>query len=322
MTRILSTEGAPSKEAGAYWREVICDAYVQLDCEPARDPRAATFFGEVQQSKISVIEVCTINASPQRVIRTKSLVNRSNEEFFIVPIQARGRSYAIQDGRSAVLEVGDFAIVDSSRPYELQYPDGLHLLTLKVPRRTLMALSPNASSLTATRVNGRQGAGHLLHEMVGVLLRNMDTLEPVALDAVAASIVDVLTAGLRTISAEEPAPLTALHGYHLQRIISFTRANLGDPNLSIKTIAARLQMSVSSLYRIFDSQGQTLSEWIWCQRLENLRRELGDPQLRHLSVTQIGFRCGFSDSSHLSRAFKRAYGQSPREFRERFLPKF
>ncbi|MGQ0623011.1 MAG: helix-turn-helix domain-containing protein [Panacagrimonas sp.] len=321
MTRVLSTESAPPKEAAAYWREVICDAYVQLDCEPASDSRTAAFFGEVRQNKVADIDIGTINASPQRVIRTKSLVSRSNEEFFIVPIQAGGRCHAIQDGRSAVLEVGDFAIVDSSRPYELQYPDGMDQLTLKVPRRTLMALSPNASSLTATRVNGRQGAGHLLHEMVGVLLRNVDTLEPVAFDAVAASIVDVLTAGLRTISSEGPAPPTALHGYHLQRIISFTRANLGDPSLSIKTIAAGLQMSVSSLYRVFDSQGQTLSEWIWCQRLENLRRELSDLRLRHLSVTQIGFRCGFSDSSHLSRAFKRAYGQSPREFRERCLPK-
>ena len=159
MTRVLSTESAPSEEAAAYWRDVICDTYVQLDCEPAGDLRAAKFFGEVRQNKVSAIDVCTINASPQRVIRTKSLVSRSNEEVFIVPIQAKGRSYAIQDGRSAVLEAGDFAIVDSSRPYELQYPDWLNLLTLKVPRRTLMALSPSASSLTATRVNGRQGAG-------------------------------------------------------------------------------------------------------------------------------------------------------------------
>lgn len=314
MTRLLTTASAPAGEAEAYWREVICDAYVQLDCDP-RERRSPDFRGEIHQNKVSLIDVCKINASPQSVIRTKSLVSRSSEDYFIVPIQATGRSNAVQDGRTAILEPGDFAIVDSTRPYELHYPDGLHLLTLKVPRRVLLATSPNACALTATKVSGQQGAGVLLHEMVGMLLRNIGTVEPVAFDAVSASIVDVLSAGLRTLTTREAAPSSALHGYHLQRILSYTRAHLADPSLSVKTIASNLQMSVSSLYRIFESQGTTLSEWIWTQRLENLRRELGDPALRHLSVTQIGFRCGFSDSAHLSRAFKRAYGQTPREYR-------
>ena len=101
MARILNTQAASPKEAATYWREVICDAYVQLECEPERDEQPHPFFGEVVQNRISTIDVCTINSSPQKVLRTKALIGRSSEDYFIVPIQAaRGRCIAIQRKRT------------------------------------------------------------------------------------------------------------------------------------------------------------------------------------------------------------------------------
>jgi AraC-like DNA-binding protein len=35
------------------------------------------------------------------------------------------------------------------------------------------------------------------------------------------------------------------------------------------------------------------------------------------TVTQVAFECGFSDGSHFARWFKRAYGESPYQFRHR-----
>ncbi len=155
--------------------------------------------------------------------------------------------------------------------------------------------------------------------MVGMLLNNVGDLEPVTFEPVAASIVDVLTAGLRTIGATVPVAPTALAGYHLQRIRAYAAAHLQDPSLSVQSMAAALGMSVSSLYRVFDGQDQTLSDWIWTQRLDRCRRDLSNPAMKSLSVTQIGFSWGFSASSHFSHAFRRAYGQSPREFRQQFV---
>lgn len=316
MTRVLTTDAAPLREATDYWRDVICDTYVQLDCEPRLLDPKGPFFGEVRQNKISTIDVSTVNASPQHVLRTRSLVSRSSEDYFIVPIQTCGRSRAVQDGRCAELETGDFAIVDSTRPYELHYPEGLHLMTLKVPRTLLMAHTPNAEQLTAMCIPGGRGAGRLLFDVVSALLVNVGELETVAHDAVSTSIVELLGAGLRTLRRTPPAPPNALSRYHLERVLAHARRHLHDPGLSVQSTAAALQMSVSTLYRVFESQQQTLSEWIWCQRLDHCRRDLSDPELRHLAITQIAYRWGFSDSAHFSRAFKQAFGLRPRDFRQ------
>jgi AraC-like DNA-binding protein len=44
---------------------------------------------------------------------------------------------------------------------------------------------------------------------------------------------------------------------------------------------------------------------------------LSDPRARHLSVSTIAYRTGFSHPAHFSRAFRRRFGVSPSEIRLR-----
>jgi len=37
MTQVLSTDSVARRERPAYWIDAICDAYVQLECEPLAD---------------------------------------------------------------------------------------------------------------------------------------------------------------------------------------------------------------------------------------------------------------------------------------------
>jgi AraC-like DNA-binding protein len=319
VARIFTTETVRPAESTAYWVDALCDAYVRLECDPIAVDRPGLFQGEIQQNSLSTVDVSVVEASPQKVARTHRLISRGHEDVFIVSMQRQGRCQVIQDQRQAELAAGDFVIYDSTRPYTLIYPDGIHQFTLKIPRGQLIAQLPDVEALTATKVCGARGAGHLMINMIDTLIRDIGQLDPISFDAVAGSIVSILTAGLRTLeSGAEPAPST-LTAYHRERIRQHVLANLHDPSLSVQSTSAALQLSVSSLYRVFESQGTTLSEWIWNQRLDRCRRDLADPLLANQSVIQIAFRWGFSDASHLSRAFKRAFGLSPRDFRERAL---
>ena len=319
MARIFTTEVVQPAESTAYWVDALCDAYVQLDCDPMALDRPGRFHGEIRQNSLSTVDVSVVEASPQKVVRTHDLISRANEDVFIVSMQRHGRCHVMQDQRLADLTAGDFVVYDSTRPYTLHFPDGIHQFTLKIPRRQLIAQLPNVESLTATKVPGKRGAGRLMINMIETLIHDIGELDPISFDAVAESIVAILTAGLRTLDCgTQPAPST-LTAYHLERIKQHVLANLHDPGLSGQSTAAALQMSVSSLYRVFESQRATLSEWIWNQRLDRCRRDLADPLLANQSVIQIAFRWGFSDASHLSRSFKRAFGLSPRDFRVRAL---
>ncbi|MGW9499321.1 helix-turn-helix domain-containing protein [Streptomyces prasinus] len=46
-------------------------------------------------------------------------------------------------------------------------------------------------------------------------------------------------------------------------------------------------------------------------------RDLTDPRLRSRSIRAIATRWGFVDAAHFSRAFRAAYGVSPRDHRGR-----
>lgn len=319
MARVFTTGEVRASESTAYWVDALCDAYVRLECDPIPVDGPASFHGEIRQNSLSTVDVSVVESSPQEVTRTPSLISRTNEDVFIVSMQRWGCANVAQGGRETTLRAGDFVIYDSTRPYTLTYPDGIHQFTLKIPRGQLIAQMPSVESLTATKVSGNRVAGRLMKNMVETLIRDAGELDPISHDAVASSIVSILAAGLRTLETDvEPAP-SAMSTYHLERIKQHVLANLHDPGLSVQSTSAALRLSVSSLYRVFESQEVTLSDWIWRQRLDRCRRDLADPLLANQSVIQIAFRWGFSDASHLSRSFKRTYGLSPRDFRMRVL---
>ncbi|WP_422369675.1 helix-turn-helix domain-containing protein [Pelagibius sp.] len=74
-------------------------------------------------------------------------------------------------------------------------------------------------------------------------------------------------------------------------------------------------MSPRYLQSLFSIEGVSPSRWIWTRRLERCREDLEDPKLAKTSITTISYGWGFNDSTHFSRAFKKRFGQSPRDFR-------
>jgi AraC-like DNA-binding protein len=55
-------------------------------------------------------------------------------------------------------------------------------------------------------------------------------------------------------------------------------------------------------------------------RLLAARRLLSSPAYADLSITEIGFECGFSSSSHFSTEFRKRFGTSPSNYRQSTLP--
>ncbi|GAA2977763.1 hypothetical protein GCM10010519_10910 [Streptomyces lactacystinicus] len=90
--------------------------------------------------------------------------------------------------------------------------------------------------------------------------------------------------------------------------------NLYDPDLSPAGIAAANFMSVRFLHKLFQPEGVTVGGWIRAQRLERCRRDLLRPMAGELGVAGIARRWGFVNSSHFSRAFRAAYGMTPRDW--------
>ena len=247
--------------------------------------------------------------------RTPAKIARASEDYFLVSIQTQGEGAILQDGRAARLEPGDFALYDSTRPYELRFDGPFQQYVLMLPGPTLRTALRDTQCLTASAVSGQRGAGHLMIGMIQTLAADIGTLAPESATAVAESVTQILIAGLSALPAARRQPVSHLTAYHREQIKTMVRSRLRDPNLTVAGIAAHLRMSPSTLHRAWAGEPCSIADWIWTQRLDAARRDLCDPALAARSVSEIAFSWGFNDAAHFSRAFRARFGCSPRELR-------
>jgi AraC-like DNA-binding protein len=312
MTQILRTDAVAQRERIAYWTDMICDVYVQLDCDT---PAASEFSGRIERDVLAGLELSVVESHAQRVRRTPRQIAKASEDYMLVSIQESGRGAVCQDGRTAVLTAGDLAVYDSTRPYQLLFDGPFRQCVLMLPGQQLRSHLRHTERLTATSIRGQAGAGHLLRQMVDSVRREMSLLPAGAAHEVADGLLHVLVAALRTLpeaTAPVPAELTA---YHRARIKAYVREHLRDPDLSVAQVSAALRLSPGHLHRVFQGEPLPLAHYIWEQRLEACRRDLANPQLARRSISEIAFDWGFNDAAHFSRAFRERFGMTPREWR-------
>lgn len=96
-------------------------------------------------------------------------------------------------------------------------------------------------------------------------------------------------------------------------MIDYVDANAGR-QLSLAMLSKAAGMSPFHFHRLFQAAtGTSAAKRIRLLRLKRASMRLAFQPSR--SITDIAFEAGFENAESLSRAFRRAFGQSPREFR-------
>lgn len=99
----------------------------------------------------------------------------------------------------------------------------------------------------------------------------------------------------------------------LNRAAAFIEHNLTSHDLTPEAVAKAANVSRSTLYRLFKSNGG-VRHYILQRRLSMASQRLGDPaEFRH--VGELAFELGFVSEAHFSRAFRQAFGAPPGAFR-------
>lgn len=100
----------------------------------------------------------------------------------------------------------------------------------------------------------------------------------------------------------------------LQRVVQNLSERYREP-LTLERLAGDLGVSRSHLSRVFSEQLQCgFNDYLNRLRLIDAEQMLGSSDL---TITEIGFSCGFDSPRTFNRAFRKVYGASPREFRRR-----
>ncbi|MFJ8621960.1 helix-turn-helix domain-containing protein [Kitasatospora sp. NPDC093550] len=311
MSVVLDTARVPSADRAEYWHEAVAHTFIPLDVALLEtEPAPAT----ITNHRLGSLQVSLVQAGPQRVERSAGLIARGGEDHLTLALQHRGTARLVQDGHRVELRPGTFAISDAGRPFAKELPDPFAFTAFHWPRSAVGVSEEDLRVLTATAFDTREATPRLVAAYLECLSRSADTMEPQLASWLAVTALDLLAAlaDERRGRSVPEAPEAALAT--LARVKDHILRHLGDPELSPERIAAAHFVSVRYLHKLFRFEGMTVTRWIQRQRLDMCRRDLARPTSGRPTVAAVAGRWGFVSASHFSRAFRAAYGVSPREW--------
>ncbi len=101
----------------------------------------------------------------------------------------------------------------------------------------------------------------------------------------------------------------------MERIVNCIHEHLSDPEYNVETLADDIGLSRAQLHRkMKEMTGIATGKFIRDMRMKEAVHLLN---LGTINISQIAYRVGFNDQNHFSQVFKRYYGVSPKEYRER-----
>ncbi len=304
MNTLYPVDSLPAKERYAYWQDVVCTTY-----GPTRNTRLSDdrFDGELDARTLGGVGYTRIRSVPMEYVRQQP--DEDCEQFF-VSVTLCEETFVSQSGRDSRQALGDIVLYDGAQPYRCEFPRGDHQLVMVVPRPLLLAHIPRASHFLSRTLSVRSPLGRLANSMLGELWQTPELPAPAA-ERLNGALLDVLGTAFEAEFQDDAAALKPHQARQLQRIKEYLLDHLHDPQLNIDAIAQATFVAPRTLNRLFASEGTTAIRWLWQQRLGACHQALLSGRFNQVTEAALSF--GFSNLSHFSHAFKRAYGVTPQQ---------
>lgn len=206
--------------------------------------------------------------------------------------------------------------LDMGQPLRMRRPTRARVMAFFVPRTIVEASFPDACALHGQVVTYTSPIACLLREQLVAIGHHLSAMDDHTAQATLYRCIELILAAFgQHIHRGHSVRVTA-QAAMLERVKEYIHANLGSPALAPQTILSRFPLTRPTLYRMFEHEGG-LHAYIRNCRLREAAHALSGPHAA--SVAQIASHLGFSYPSDFTRAFRRAYGRSPMDFRNMAL---
>lgn len=316
--QVYSTEAAPPGDRFAYWREVLTQQFIHL--RPERTERRA-FFGAVRTHAFGGSSFSEVRAASQRVHRGRSEIARSPFDLTFLNLHLGGGGSYRQAGEETPLRPGDLFLIDATRPFALGCDEPIRQISVKLHWALLRQMQCNPDDLAGCLIRGDSYVGKLLGSYVATQWRACQAGEARELEVNDGETVNDHLAQLvdyditrRRTKARLPRP--AIHAGIYAQALRHIERHAALPTMTPHEVAAALGVSLRTLQSIFEHRQNSISRQIQRSRLETAAGMLRSPDHRHKAIGEIAFEAGFSDLSHFTHAFVRAFDATPGAWRK------
>lgn len=315
MSPVLDTAFVPPADREEVVRHAVWESVVAVDID--HGPPAEEMSVRIGLGAAGPLRICSARATAVTIHRTSRQARRDDEEPAVfLGLQVSGTSLVVQNGRECVLRPGEFAVYESVAPYTLLFDEGVDHHFLRFPRSALALPDRLLRETGALALGPGDPLARLAFDYFARLASDDALHEGAYAEAVVEPSVELLRAVLTSRHGDTVRARAPMEATLSLRITRYIRAHLADRNLSAARIAAAHGISVRHLYAVLARSGISLGDHVRALRLAECRRDLAGPPGRLRTIGATGRRWGFTDATHFSKVFKRAYGMSPRAWRD------
>jgi AraC family transcriptional regulator, positive regulator of tynA and feaB len=267
------------------------------------------FTGWLASRNICGFDALELSCNAPRIERTPRDTRLDDISHYYVLFQCAGRMQLEQNDRTSVLNPGDVALVDSSRPvtYLSQTPRQSHWLSLHLNRKSLASYLGFEPKGGQSR-NGEALAAVLLRELVSMTTRERHSgpagayMSLAVFDLVGALFTDVAHVSISPYSDKLFLRACDIIGERFNR-----------PEFGPSELAAEMRISLRYLQTLFAARGDTCSAFIRSSRLNHATNQLRRHALVETpaALQEIAYSSGFLDYNYFARLFRRRFGHSP-----------
>ncbi len=305
--RSWSTEAMIGTNRVGYWQEAICEAIFELDFTSAdSEIRAQLCQYDLGALKLSDVSI----SSAHRVSRSNRAVARDRTPRFNLNFVRQGSWQVAHYGQEVCLNAGDLVLLDNRQPYTVTAAEGSLHTAVHLPIDWVRRWISRPEDAVAKPI--RRG-----DPWYATLTTTLD--ESISLgceDETTRMICVQQIGGALALALGRSAGRSSSHTQGIyRRIIAVIQGGFYDHEIDATRVAASVAISPRYLHKILAQQGTTYVRELFRVRLDHARSMLTDPRFAELSVSEIGWRCGFCDPSHFSRRFKAQFAASPGSLR-------
>jgi AraC-like DNA-binding protein len=282
-----------------------------LTVTPSRG-EADVFRADIDAAVMGRLAVARVRGSGHLVSRTARAITSSDPELLKLTLH-RSRPAVVDQGRQqSRADVGDFVVLDMTRPYRLEVLDGCDVMAVGIPRTELGRHADRVVRQAARRLPAETGAQAVLSAFLLGLGRHLDELTGPADAYVGDALVSLLIAAFTERTPGRMDTATEL----IDRIRVYALANISDPSLCVRSVAAAHGISDRQLHRLFHGTGTSFWSWLRHERLARIHRDLQDPVHDGRTIASVAARWGIHDPRHVGRGLREQYGRTARELRQ------
>lgn len=307
---VFSTRNLPADQKDDFWIDCIDRNLIGLS---RPDRPYSSIEAELAIEPLEQLTLNRIRAGHHAIQRSLTNIHQDGREMAFMCLMLKGQGYIEQGSTNCNHMPGDVVVYESYLPYFQEYRDEMDMVVVAIPLSLMKDVFGEWDRTQLIHLDRKLShGGYSTARLFRALnMLNGGEYSPQTIENL---MIEELYGLL--LRKSRPSGNQALMDL-LLRSKDWIRANLQTEELTNDFISHALKTSKRQLARAFALDDTSISKFIWEERLNRCHRDLLDPGMNPLSVSDIAFRWGFNHHAHFSRSYKQRFGESPTQTRKR-----